>query len=1175
MGNHCPVVVSVAPKVENLVRIFNLETDQLTEHSLDENFTRRNSILSTLPEAGGIVEDFWIIVALHFVEILLDFGHLALFVLTCLVPWRIPQLVCSIMESNVRSTWREATELYELHCDAQRCLTEYLIGMAPLANSLAKSVRFGTGYRYSEFVLFTEEDYSYDSYYYRHSLYGPLSYYNVKQVHSRLKRLEDVTFKRFERDSEKVIQRADKGNEEIRQFGNLLTQHREAQLMRLVMWGFRCSANMMKPEEISRLCEALQLNQNEVNFSFGGLLAEIVSVFDLSLAYREKNLRVKLDEHLRDLRAHVDQEYHTLSFRKRWNGLFTRSKNDLRKIIRLVAARALRDLGLLLLTLMIFVTMIRVLPLLRDLYEANSWSITSEPTQRIILKHIRGVAQDLKRFGICVFFVSLVFLLGVGVPSFLRKIPRRLKSLEDVTNCAKEHVDETFRFLCELLTLFAAWRTYKLVVTAGVYAILVPPACIAEAIPRRVSSVQFRFIFGIFVWFGLLFGAVYLSFNTDRNHNWSENSDVSGVRQGFLKLFGILMGVILLAACSLSRRSNYTSPIKDSTTGFVSPSWSHILSLLLGPFESLQLASVVLYFFWNGTRDYVAGEGGSFTFPVVYLFDPNTADAYGYSLAMGLAAGCVLLWVVIVSLPLVYDSDDKSAIRSIQNNPAFDALYTLFSRVIFVSIVATLMRPYSCVTGGSDSPLVLSTDPFQECGGNDSPQNRYASNVAASIYLLFFMLTSTIFHSDAPDVLSVDEREWDTPVDSLGKLENLSVKFAPLYAIVIRLGQFLICYLCFGLASKSDRREDLIAIIVLNFLMFLWAGFYPFGRGCSIPCITTLRAVGFLVVMWASIVCYCRDSLERMNSEVAWTGYVGLLIVVLGFWVAGVAAAVLVQKSASKKWQASLREGGLQSALEELISTADKVFVEDAIGGGTTEGKLSRKEQFISEIQQTLTASALGQLLVRFEEKILAERLSYDFIDNRPSWRRELLSQSLSYQTIISHARILRSSITTKAPLALLNKHVLAGILENKLPEYVAWEVYRYLYDVEPIRKLLAPLMVLTADGHRPQAVQQYYGRYTWYTDEAYTVTLLRLTKSLLFETIRSNRPQPTAPPVIATKAVRSVVESSAPPLRSSLLDVQPLVMDREWACQDCTLINPSSRNYCDACGKERPRRSW
>ena len=250
-----------------------------------------------------------------------------------------------------------------------------------------------------------------------------------------------------------------------------------------------------------------------------------------------------------------------LSLRKRWGGLFRRPSGVLRKIVKRHAILALQDLCYLLIFVLVFLTGIRTLPLLQELWQHGSVSVTSPGPRRILLKHLKGTGRDMKRFGKFFVLSSFVFLLGVGVPSYLRKLPGRLRSLEDATRCAEEHLQDTLKYLCELLLLFTAWRTYKLIVTASLYAILVPPACLAEALPRALTSVQGRFMIGVTVWIGLVVGAFLLTFGVDSSS--SEHS----VRTSFLALFGTLIAVVALSTLSLQTRSIFRSPIDDSTTG--------------------------------------------------------------------------------------------------------------------------------------------------------------------------------------------------------------------------------------------------------------------------------------------------------------------------------------------------------------------------------------------------------------------------------------------------------------------------------------------------------------------------------------------------------------------------------------------------------------------------------
>jgi hypothetical protein len=250
-----------------------------------------------------------------------------------------------------------------------------------------------------------------------------------------------------------------------------------------------------------------------------------------------------------------------LTFYKRWGGLARRSTGDLRKLVQCHAKHVLQDMGYIFTLVIVCFTVVRTLPLAKDLAALGTWRLTAPGPRRIILKHLRGTGSDLKRGGKLIFFSSLVFLLGVGVPSFLRKLPGRMRSLEDATHCAQEHVQDTLRYLCELLLLFTAWKTYKHLVIATLYAVLIPPACLAEAIPRTLQSVQVRFISGVVIWFGFVVGAFFFTLQTD------SASSEEAVRVGFFALFGSLTAVVALAILSLQKRTAFRNPIADSSTG--------------------------------------------------------------------------------------------------------------------------------------------------------------------------------------------------------------------------------------------------------------------------------------------------------------------------------------------------------------------------------------------------------------------------------------------------------------------------------------------------------------------------------------------------------------------------------------------------------------------------------
>ena len=1071
-----PVVFSLCPHVKDLVDIFDQRGEHLPTDALDNDGVGRGTIFNKMDgENGGagVVDEFWIIVSMHAAEILLDLLHLMLVVFILLVPWQAVELLIALCETECHAAWRQAKDCFDMYDDAKECLSEYRSEMIPLMNSLAKWMRFGdstTGASRRDRDMWA----------YR------LRFYSHEAVEKRLEHLEAVTWKEYSRHADQAFKKASKGNADVQQLGEAITSDKNVQSLRLLIWASKMVANSMSTSEQMEWASRMNLRiENETTVS--SLLAEVVSEFEGRSKQLDKTMQLRIENALGLTYEKMLAEKRTMTCRKRCSGLFSKSTNELRGIIRSIAMLAARDLVFVCLFVLMLLTVVRTLPLLQDLAAHKAWRVSHCTTRRIVFKHLRGAGRDIRRACTFAFYALCVLVLLVGVPAFLVDIPKNFRNLEEATACAKRHLRETCRYLGELLLMFTAWRTYKLTATACIYAVLTPPACIAEALPKRLASVPVRLSIGVVVWAWGVLRCIWLYWYAE--HYWEGNEDA--VRTEFVALWGTFIGVIALCTLSLGVRSAYFNPIGSSASGFVSASWSHILCLALGPLESVQLASVVLYFYWYGTGAFQAGEGGAFTFPVVFLFDRSFDDSFDFSVAMGIAVVCVLIWIIMVTVPLIYDSSSshssssKEGIRALQQSPAFDFTYVLFSRIIYVSIVATLMRPYSCVLSddGVDE-LLVSTHPEVSCGGGVS----WSSGRVTSILLLFFILTSTILHSDAPDLLAATDNV--SPVGSTLP-DQSAVRFAPIYAVVIRLGQLVICYLCLGFVSVQHRGPHLLAIIIVAGVLALWCALYP-GRGCSLPIVQPIRAAGFVVVLWCAILCYIRGNEDwRVSSEFAFTGYRGVLTVSGALLLVGVVAGHFVQRRAKEMWKLLLLEAGLGDVVQSMTRIADLLVQEEAIGGSTTGAK-TRAEKFQLEVQEALSAPHLGYLLVQFEEKILAERLNYDFLLHRSEWKRDLLrdSEPVTFETLLRSAEVLRSAVKPRAALATVNKHVLALIFLYKLPEYIAWEVFSFMYDASSLRLVLAPALTLNEKGLPPFEDDSTPYSYGYLPDRAFGLRL-------------------------------------------------------------------------------------
>jgi hypothetical protein len=176
--------------------------------------------------SAGIVDEFWIVVLLHFAEVLLDLVHLFLAIFVLLLPWRALQLLCAVSETNKRAAWREAREIYQVYLDARDCLMDYKAGMVPLMNSLAKQP--------DEMNLNIYDRYGY--------------YYQCPfAVTKRLKDLEQRTWKVYESSMWHLYKRASKSSLAVQELGEALKEVENAEEMRLRQWAFRTTFNSLSP----------------------------------------------------------------------------------------------------------------------------------------------------------------------------------------------------------------------------------------------------------------------------------------------------------------------------------------------------------------------------------------------------------------------------------------------------------------------------------------------------------------------------------------------------------------------------------------------------------------------------------------------------------------------------------------------------------------------------------------------------------------------------------------------------------------------------------------------------------------------------------------------------------------------------------------------------------------
>ena len=103
---------------------------------------------------------------------------------------------------------------------------------------------------------------------------------------------------------------------------------------------------------------------------------------------------------------------------------------------------------------------------------------------------------------------------------------------------------------------------------------------------------------GFVVWAGLVTGAAIVAYKSDQ-----ENVDANYSTEALSYLCLAIIAVLVFASIVLFQRPSYRAPCKQSNRSAAAlfggaVTWSHILAVLTGPLESLQLSAVVLYFFW-------------------------------------------------------------------------------------------------------------------------------------------------------------------------------------------------------------------------------------------------------------------------------------------------------------------------------------------------------------------------------------------------------------------------------------------------------------------------------------------------------------------------------------------------------------------------------------------------
>ena len=115
--------------------------------------------------------------------------------------------------------------------------------------------------------------------------------------------------------------------------------------------------------------------------------------------------------------------------------------------------QAIQDIGFVLLTLFILITLVRAVPLMRDLWATGSCSPLKYRTKIVLIKHAVALAYDVKCIiGFIACTIVVVVLVG-GIPSYLRDLPSNIDTYDRAYRIAAKHASKSLGKLCEVMMM--------------------------------------------------------------------------------------------------------------------------------------------------------------------------------------------------------------------------------------------------------------------------------------------------------------------------------------------------------------------------------------------------------------------------------------------------------------------------------------------------------------------------------------------------------------------------------------------------------------------------------------------------------------------------------------------------------------------------------------------------
>jgi hypothetical protein len=959
----------------NRAPVFPDETVLLTSNTMTlMDYRQMDAEARRLANSSSKVDRFSAIVGRHFALVLVDLLHLFLFCFILLSPWRMVQCLQRLF-SDDRELYNLIGERVLLNVvESEYHLKRLRDIFVPILNRFAKS-QYGM------------DAISYVDYRWANGNMGALEKKNKYEIEYHLRRYAELT--KAAKYQMKTMQKLSLTNSDIvndklidvQTMDDLLQLH-----SRLFYWLFaRYSIWGVHPDGLGDVHpQHYEEKHQKYLLSSLVIVEEHDHVVDTMLRARRKieqslHARVEAPEKKSFLRQCCSR------FRIHPTHQF---------IIRRMARRVVSDWAGIVLFVWLLITVVEFVPMLSSMY----WRDPQVSPKSAMLFHARRLGSTLKQLARLIVCLSLLVISIVGLPHYIERVHEELRrdtTLEDMADIASQELRSVCDYLWELFCLVTAFKSYRILMKCVLYCLLLPGAVVADALGTVIgtseSSVSLRFTIGSGITAGVFVGALVVT-------NRKAISEDAAVNNN--SLLSLLLVVIAVQASvgilshyhpANQRRQEQARHNHEHSVGLKARSsmlrfqWDHVMGALLAPMECLCLSSVIMFFYWQAPgytmaaqRDFTALNWSSMleVDNLSRLLFWNTVDEPTGSSAMktevSLACFATIIWATLISIPLVQGGDTASyryaKILSVLRHKTYRALVFGFGQFLGVWILATLMRPNSCVevpnpSDPSDVIEVLSTQLTQPCGTNHGYDLGHAALPFGIYYLVSSAIVHPRFYEPPSETIANQVTEARTNpyryADASDSAHIASIldlaqeaEFHPSYQLFIRIVQTLLCTLCFALVGVTPSVSILVPIFLLSVIVALLPlGLYlvsscVYSRAssieeqlqqlCTVPALVVFRSAAYAAIAWTTLVCIVRVSVRANDAESAdrlsditifateGTVYIGWAVIAL----VSIVSVYWTEVRKYQQWQELLNASGIADALSSMVKLYQLVSTE-------------------------------------------------------------------------------------------------------------------------------------------------------------------------------------------------------------------------------------------------------